>query len=74
MVREATAGGPAARAGVRAGDVIVAVDGKRIAGPDDVAAAIQDKEPGESVEVELRRDGAARTLQVDLAARPEQAP
>ena len=40
---------------------IVAVDGKRIPTPDDVAAAIQDKAPGDSVEVELRRDGDART-------------
>ena len=74
VVREATAGGPAARAGVRAGDVIVAVGGKRIAAPDDVAAAIQDRRPGESVAIELRRGGDARTLTVELTARPEQAP
>src|SRR5918998_1447369 len=43
VVREATAGGPAARAGVRAGDVIVTVDGDRIADPDDVATAIADR-------------------------------
>ena len=68
---------PAARpreAGVRAGDVIVAVGGKRIADPDDVAAAIQDRRPGDSVEVELRRGGDARTVDVELTARPEQAP
>jgi putative serine protease PepD len=74
VVREVTAGGPAARAGVRTGDVIVAVAGERIADPDDVAAAIQDRRPGESVEVEVRRNGEARTLDVQLTARPEQAP
>ena len=74
VVQSATAGGPAERAGVRADDVIVAVDGKRITTPDDVAAAIQDKAPGDSVEVELRRDGAARTVTVELEARPQQAP
>jgi putative serine protease PepD len=74
LVREATAGGPAARAGLRTGDLIVAVGGERIAGPDDVAAAIQDREPGESVDVEVRRYGELRTLEVRLAARPEQAP
>ena len=74
VVREATAGGPAARAGLRAGDLIVAVGGERIAEPDDVAAAIQDRSPGESVEVEVRRDGELRTLDVRLAARPGQAP
>jgi putative serine protease PepD len=74
VVREATAGGPAARAGIRAGDVIVTVAGERIGDPDDVAAAIQDRRPGQSVEVELRRDGDLRTVDVELAARPQQAP
>jgi putative serine protease PepD len=74
LVREATAGGTAARAGVRADDVIVTVGGERIGGPDDVATAIQDHEPGESVAVEVRRDGELRTLDVELTARPEQAP
>jgi putative serine protease PepD len=74
VVREATGGGPAARAGLRSGDVIVAVGGERIAGPDDVATAIQDRAPGESVDVEVRRDGELRTFEVQLTARPEQAP
>jgi putative serine protease PepD len=74
VVREATAGGPAAGAGIRAGDLIVAVAGDRIDAPDDVAAALQDRRPGESVEVEVRRDGELRTLDVELTARPEQAP
>jgi putative serine protease PepD len=74
LVREATAGGPAAEAGVRAGDVIVAVGGERVSEPDDVATAIQDRRPGETVEVELRRGGDVRTVDVQLTARPEQAP
>jgi putative serine protease PepD len=74
VVQEATAGGPAAAAGLRAGDVIVTVAGERIATPDDVAAAIQDRRPGESVEIEVRRDGALQTFDVELTARPEQAP
>jgi putative serine protease PepD len=74
VVREATAGGPAASAGIQAGDVIVAVDGERIADPDDVAAAIQDNAPGDTIEVEVRRGGDAQTLDIQLAARPEQAP
>ena len=74
VVREATAGGPAARAGLRAGDEIVAVGGERIGDPDDVAAAIQDRAPGESVDVEVRRDGELRTLEVQLSTRPGQTP
>jgi putative serine protease PepD len=74
VVQEATAGGPAADAGVRAGDVIVTVAGERIGDPDDVAAAIQDRRPGDSVEIEVRRDGALQTFDVELTARPGQAP
>ncbi len=74
VVRQATDGGPAAGAGVRTGDVIVAVGGDRIQTPDDVAAAIQDRRPGETVELQVRRDGDLETLDVKLAARPQQAP
>jgi putative serine protease PepD len=73
-VREATAGGPAAQAGLRAGDVIVSVGGQAVREPDDVAAAIQDRRPGERVEIEIERGGDRSTLDVELASRPEQAP
>jgi putative serine protease PepD len=73
-VQEATAGGPAASAGVRAGDVIVAIGGDPVRGADDVAAAIQDRRPGETVELEIERGGDARTLEVELGTRPGQAP
>ena len=69
-VAAVSAGGPAAAAGLRVGDVIVAVDGRKIADPDDVAAAIQDRHPGESVKVEVQRDGSSQTLDVTLAERP----
>ena len=74
VVREVTPGAPAASAGLQPGDVIVAIGGEQVAGPDDVAAAIQDRRPGESIEVEVRRDGALQTFDVELTARPEQAP
>jgi putative serine protease PepD len=73
-VQEATAGGPAADAGVRAGDVIVAVDGETVREPDDVASAIQDRRPGDTVELEIERGGDRRTLDVELGTRPGQAP
>jgi putative serine protease PepD len=74
VVGSTTPGSPAAQAGIRAGDVIVAVGGTTVQTPDDVAAAIQDRRPGERVTVEVRRDGQTQTLDVTLAARPDQAP
>jgi putative serine protease PepD len=74
LVREVTGGGPAADAGVRAGDVIVRVGGDRVQAPDDVAAAIQDMRPGQTVELEVRRGGDSRTLDVELGSRVGRTP
>jgi len=74
LVREVTSGGPSQDAGVRTGDVIVRVDGDRVSEPGDVAAAIQDLRPGETVEVEVRRGGSSRTLDVELGNRADRTP
>lgn len=69
-VASVSGGGPAAAAGLRVGDVIRSVAGERVADGDDVAAAIQDRRPGESVELAITRGGADQTLQVQLGTRP----
>jgi putative serine protease PepD len=72
-VASVSGGGPAEAAGLRAGDVIVSVGGTRVTDPDDVSAAIQDRHPGEAVEIEVRRGGANETLNVTLGERPANA-
>jgi len=52
---------PAAAAGIRPGDVIVAIDGTPIATFAEAAALIQ-ASPGRSITVTVERDGAAQTL------------
>ena len=74
QVGEATADGPAARAGIQSGDVITEVDGDRVQDPDDVAQAIEDNKPGDKVEVTVQRGGDERTIEVTLGQRPEQLP
>jgi S1-C subfamily serine protease len=69
-VASVSAGGPAASAGLRVGDVITSVGGARVNDPDDVAAAIQDRRPGESISVEVQRGGSSETLKVTLSERP----
>jgi len=54
------------------GDVIVAIDGKKIANADDLQNALQDKQPGQSVQVTILRDGHQTTLPVRLSERPPQ--
>jgi S1-C subfamily serine protease len=74
VVAEVTRGGPAQRAGLRPGDRIVSVAGQQVREATDVAAAISDKRVGERVEVVVQRRGERETLQVELGARPRQAP
>ena len=69
-VAAVTAGGPAANAGLQVGDVITSVGGKKVASPDDVAAAIQDRQPGESVQVEVDARRVLADADVTLAERP----
>ncbi|HEV8376102.1 MAG TPA: PDZ domain-containing protein, partial [Candidatus Polarisedimenticolia bacterium] len=61
---------PAGKAGLRAGDVIIAVDGKGIADRGDISQALEDKEPGDQVTVKIVRDGSEKTLEVEVAERP----
>ena len=52
------------------GDVILTIEGRKIASTDDLQTALQDKKPGETVQVELLRQGRRLTLPVRLSERP----
>ncbi|HEY9231405.1 MAG TPA: PDZ domain-containing protein, partial [Blastocatellia bacterium] len=56
----------------RMGDIIVGVDGKKVTSADDLQNALQDKKPGETVQVEVLRDGNQTTIPVRLGERPPQ--
>lgn len=63
--------GPAETAGVRVGDVIVAIDGRPVRGSDAVGEVVRSHEPGDRVEVELvAPDGSRRTVTVTLGVNP----
>jgi regulator of sigma E protease len=57
LIEEAVAGKPAARAGLRSGDRILAVDGASVRSPADVAVATNAK-PGVEILFRVERDGA----------------
>jgi putative serine protease PepD len=69
-ISRVTANTPAQRAGLRAGDVITQVDGKRIGTGDELRAAINAKSPGDVVSLTYRRDGETHPVRVTLANRP----
>jgi serine protease Do/serine protease DegQ len=58
---------PAERAGVRAGDVVVAVDGEPVEGATSLRLKISEYSPGETVELSLRREGKLLRIDVELA-------
>lgn len=70
-IAEVTPGSPAARAGLRPGDVIVSFDGERVDEPSDLSRAVSARSPGDRVDAVIRREGTERTLEVELGRRPQ---
>ena len=60
--RRASRGRARATGGLRVGDIIVGVGGKPVIVPDDISLAIDDRKPGDRVEIEVERAGARKTL------------
>jgi S1-C subfamily serine protease len=69
-VQAVVPGGPAAGRGLEAGDRILSVDGQAVTEPGDVSDAIDGREPGDSVTVEIERDGRRERIEVELGTRP----
>jgi S1-C subfamily serine protease len=84
-VQETTAGGPGDDAGLRGGggqvrfqarsfreggDIITKVGGRPVRDSDDLSTAVQLFNPGQTVKVEVWRDGKHRTIDVKLGQRP----
>ena len=65
-----TAGSPAAKAGFKAGDVMVEFDGKKIDNLYDFTYALRAKQAGDKVQVKALRDGKAIEETVLLMKRP----
>src|SRR6266852_3390992 len=85
LVETASKGGPAAEAGIRGGDrvaqagmqriavggdVIVAVDGQKVASPFDLNILLNRKRPGDAITLTIYRGGKKMELPVKLGERP----
>jgi serine protease Do len=61
-------GGPAQRAGIAAGDVILSFDGRPVTDATELPRMVAQTKPGTDVSVEVWHDGARRTVQIIVAA------
>jgi S1-C subfamily serine protease len=64
-------GGPAAEAGVKAGDLIVSINGKQLGSSRDLIFQMRQVEPGETVDLLLKR-GATTELKVGVVTKPSE--
>ncbi|MBI3050237.1 MAG: PDZ domain-containing protein [Acidobacteria bacterium] len=67
LVSAVQAGSPAAQAGLRAGDVITAIEGRTMHSPGDVAASVRMPARGSTLDVRLVRDRKEMSVKVTIA-------
>jgi predicted metalloprotease with PDZ domain len=60
---------PAAETGLKAGDIIVGFNGQSVRGPRALTEKIREAAPGDSVQLEIIRDGSRQTLAAELGKR-----
>jgi putative serine protease PepD len=68
-VGSVVSGSAAASAGLKAGDVVLSVDGKSVTSADQLRAAIAAHKPGDTVTVRFVRSGQIRTVSVKLGSK-----
>jgi len=73
LVQSVISGGPAADAGLRAGDVVTKLGSTTINGSNDLVAAIATHKPGDKVTLTVRRGSDTTDLTVTLGTQPTQA-
>ncbi|OGR19995.1 MAG: peptidase, partial [Deltaproteobacteria bacterium RIFOXYD2_FULL_66_9] len=67
LVSDVTSGGPAEKAGIRSGDVIVGFNGKEIRDEHELPQAVASTKPGKTANVRLLREGKEMTVAVTIA-------
>jgi len=72
VIAEVSLGSPADLAGMEVNDVVIEADGSPVDGQPALVAAIRDKSPGDSIKIDVLRDGERITLTATLIERPTQ--
>ncbi len=72
LVQDVISGTPAEKAGIKAGDVILAVDGKDVNAANEIQTIIAEHKPGDTVPVKIYRSGSTIERDVTLNELPDQ--
>ena len=70
LVGDVTADSPAQKGGLKAGDVIVAINGKKITGAQNLKVTVSQLQPGTDAVVKIYRNGVPKTINVTLGELP----
>ncbi len=70
IVAKVEPGKPAEKAGIKAGDVIVAMNGQRVDDPNALTNMVVEEAPGTTVTLDVIRDGRSQKFTVTLGSRP----
>jgi serine protease Do len=71
LVAQVDADGPAAKAGLQSGDVILAYDGKEVHNARDLSLAVAETKVGVPAELKVLRNGNEMTFHVSIGERPD---
>ncbi len=74
LVTQTYEGDPADKAGIKEGDIIVEVDGKRIKSSRELSRQVAEAGVGNRIKITLLRDGREKKVRVKLAKRPDTEP
>ena len=69
-ITDVTAGAPGDQGGLQAGDVVVSLNGRAIEGSNELTRAVGAVKPGETLRLELLREGRRQTITVRAGTRP----
>lgn len=70
IIEDVSPGGPAAKAGLKNGDVVRKYNGQPVADSGQLVAMVTDTNPGTTVKLDILREGQPMTIQVTLGERP----